>query len=320
MEYNTQFAKEVAEGLSSSPKKLSSKYFYDAAGDELFRQIMALPEYYLTRAEAEIFEKQAEEIVDSFGLCDENFFDLIELGAGDGAKTIVLLSALIGKKCKFTYIPLDISGNVLAILKTNIEKEMPSVNVQPVEGDYFESLKKMQTSRKPKIILFLGSSIGNMTDDIASSFIKSISDGMNVGDKFLLGVDLIKARDIVLPAYNDSSGVTKEFNLNLLRRINTELGGNFDIDSFTHQPEYTEEEGIARSFLQSKKDQTVTLSSGSQGYDFTEGEKIQTEISRKYNDEIIGKIIAGTGLKITGKFMDEKKYFADYLMQKTSEL
>lgn len=321
MEYNSLFSKEVHDGLSSSPKILSSKYFYDEAGDHLFRKIMALPEYYLTRSEAEIFDTQSENIIEKFGVCgNQDFFELIELGAGDGAKTIKLLSSLSKANCNFSYIPLDISGHVLNILKENILNELPSIVIQPVEGDYFESLQKLKGNSHPKIILFLGSSIGNMTDEIASAFITSICVGMNDGDKLLLGVDLIKSQEVVLPAYNDSSGITKEFNINLLRRINTELGGNFDTASFSHKPSYTEEEGIARSFLQSEKEQTVFISSTNSTYKFAEGEKIQTEISRKYDDGIINKIISGTCLKITNKFMDKKEYFADYLLQKKSHL
>ncbi len=312
----TQFAHDVHAGLTSIPKKLSSKYFYDAAGDELFRQIMGLPEYYLTRSEAEIFENQSEKIIQKLGVNTNIPFEVIELGAGDGAKTIQLLSAMNSTQYEFEYIPLDISGNVLQILKGKINQALPAVNVHPVEGDYFESLKKLKHDHHPKIILFLGSSIGNMSDEVAATFIKGLSERLNTGDKLLLGVDLIKPANIVLPAYNDSKGITREFNLNLLRRINRELGANFDVDQFSHHPEYTVEEGIAKSFLCSNKDQTVHVVANEASYSFTEGEKIHTEISRKYNDAIINKIIENTELEIIEKFMDEKEYFADYLMEK----
>lgn len=312
----TQFAQDVHDGLTSVPKKLSSKYFYDAAGDELFRKIMDLPEYYLTRSEAEIFKNQSEKIIQKLAVRTNILFEVIELGAGDGAKTIQLLSVLASAQFQFEYIPLDISGNVLKILKDKINRVLPSVNVHPVEGDYFQSLKDLKQNHHPKVILFLGSSIGNLTDAAAADFINSLCEGLNTGDKLLLGVDLIKPVEIILPAYNDRKGITKEFNLNLLRRINRELDGNFDIDSFSHHPEYTEEEGIAKSFLCSDKDQTVHIAANGASYSFTEGEKIHTEISRKYNDDIIEKIIENTGLEIVEKFMDEKEYFADYLMQK----
>ncbi len=312
----TQFAQDVHEGLTSVPKKLSSKYFYDAAGDELFRKIMNLPEYYLTRSEAEIFKNQSEKIIQKLDVKTNTPFEVIELGAGDGAKTIQLLSVMDSAQYQFEYIPLDISGNVLEILKEKINHVLPAVNVHPVQGDYFESLKKLKQNHHPKIILFLGSSIGNMSDNVAATFIKDLSERLNTGDKLLLGVDLIKPVEIILPAYNDKKGVTKEFNLNLLSRINRELDGNFDVDSFSHHAEYTEEEGIAKSFLCSSKDQMVHIAANGASYSFTEGEKIHTEISRKYNDAIVNKIIENTGLEIVEKFMDEKKYFADYLLEK----
>ncbi len=314
--YNTTFAKDVHEGLAAYPKRLSSKYFYDEIGDALFVKIMSLPEYYLTRSEMEIFQTQTENIIAAMDLQQDKYFELIELGAGDGLKTKVFLSTLVKNNYSFTYVPLDISGHALQQLKTSIENEIPGVRVEPVEGDYFTSLTKLKQTQNPKIVLFLGSSIGNMLDETATMFVNKLAEDLQPGDKLLLGVDLLKPKEIVLPAYNDAQGVTRDFNLNLLRRINEELGANFNLEAFEHIPYYTEEEGIAKSFLKSKKEQMVNIAATSSVYHFSKGESIHTEISRKYNDEIIGKITKKSRLVIDQKFTDSKNYFADYLLEK----
>ena len=315
--YNTSFAKDVHIGLSSHPKKLSSKYFYDERGDALFVEIMSLPEYYLTRSEMEIFQHQTDHIISSFGVEPGKHFDLVELGAGDGLKTKVLLAALVAKNYSFTYIPLDISGNALEKLTASVREAIPAVKVEPVEGDYFTSLKKLKETGNPKVVLFLGSSIGNMMDDVAAGFMYEFSKGLHAGDKLLLGVDLIKSADVVLPAYNDAQGVTRAFNLNLLHRINEELGANFNLSAFEHAPFYTEEEGIAKSYLKCTEEQLVNIAATAATYHFSKGEMIHTEISRKYNDAVITNITQDADLNITRKFTDSKNYFADYLLEKS---
>ena len=167
-----------------------------------------------------------------------------------------------------------------------------------------------------KVVLFLGSNIGNMDDDIASKFIYSLGTNLQAGDQILLGVDLIKSQDIVLPAYNDKQGITAKFNMNLLNRINNELGGNFNLNHFEHQPEYTEEEGIAISYIVSTINQTVSINATGKSYTFTKGEKIHTEISRKYNDQLIENIIKNTDFSLHEKVLDNKEYFADYILKR----
>ena len=254
-----QFIKDVDQGLSGEKKTLPSKYFYDKKGDQLFTQIMNLPEYYLTRAELEVFEEQTDKIISALGLHQYTNFELIELGAGDGTKTKRLLRALLKNNFKFGYLPVDISQNALDQLETSLLKELPELTVEKKQGDYFQILKTLKDTHHPKVILFLGSNLGNMTDDEASDFIYQLGTNLKVNDKLFLGVDLIKDENVVLPAYNDKSGITREFNLNLLHRINTELKGDFCLNSFDHTPEYTQEEGIARSFLTSTKEQDVQI-------------------------------------------------------------
>lgn len=307
----SQFEKDVHDGLKVSPKQLSSKYFYDEKGDNLFVKIMGMPEYYLTNCEFEIFSRQTEELIRSFGVNGEEF-ELVELGAGDGTKTIELLKGLSGKH-SYTYKPIDISQHALDGLKYKLAKVLPDLNVETLQGEYFKVLSGLKNG-KPKVVLFLGSNIGNMRDEAAHTFLTQLGSQLVKGDKLLLGVDLIKETSIVLPAYNDAQGFTREFNLNLLHRINRELNGNIDVSQFKHAPRYSEETGIAESYLESTCDQSIKI--GDQEYHFKEGEKIHMEISRKYNDEILNKILKDTGFRVLRKFTDSRNYFADYLLER----
>lgn len=316
LKINKAFKTDVALGLNSNPKKLPSKYFYDKIGDELFVKIMNMPEYYLTRAEHEIFKQQAPAIINSFGFNTNEFFELIELGAGDGTKTKELLKALNKENYQYEYIPIDISKNTLEKLKANLVKELPEVTVAPKHGTYFNVLSDLKETKHPKVVLFLGSNIGNLEDTKAKSFIAKLSEALQVNDCLLLGVDLMKDKEIILPAYNDAQGITSAFNLNLLHRINNELGGNFDVNAFEHKPEYDEKTGVAESYLVSAKSQTVTIQALNETYTFEAGERIHTEISRKYNDKVLDAILKESNLEIEHKFIDTKGYFADYILKK----
>ncbi|NOX48261.1 MAG: L-histidine N(alpha)-methyltransferase [Chlorobi bacterium] len=309
-----QFRKDVDKGLSAFPKSLPSKYFYDKRGDGLFVQIMHMPEYYVTRAEFDIFKNQTQDIIDALQLSPDTYFELIELGAGDALKTKVLLHLLDKGNYSFGYFPVDISHNALDKLEKTLKSELPNVLMKKMHGDYFQVLESLKNPHHLKVVLFLGSNIGNMTDEVASDFIYKLGSNLSANDKLFLGVDLIKPASVVLPAYNDSQGITSEFNLNLLKRINRELGGDFHTDKFLHQPEYIESEGVAKSFLVSATDQKVSIEKIGKTFYFKQGEKISTEISRKYNDEIIGDIIAKTDFKLIRKLTDSRKYFANYIL------
>ncbi|AEA45809.1 L-histidine N(alpha)-methyltransferase [Fluviicola taffensis] len=311
-----QFKQDVLTGLSQNPKQLPSKYFYDKRGDELFVQIMNMPEYYLTRAEMEIFQQQSYEIISSFNIQKGEEIEVVELGAGDGTKTIHLLFELIRFRVTFKYIPIDISSNALNGLEHRMKEEIPNLSINTLQGDYFQMLNDLKKSPNRKIILFLGSNIGNMSDEQAKSFIASLSQNLNPGDKLVLGVDLIKEKEIVLPAYNDAAGITRDFNLNLLERINRELKANFDLAHFVHDPEYTESEGIAKSFLKSTKRQVVKIESIEKSFVFEENERIHTEISRKYNDQILANIIGKSPLEVQDCFTDQKSLFGDYIINR----
>lgn len=311
-----QFKNDVDIGLSAAEKSLPSKYFYDEIGDALFVEIMHAPEYYLTRAELEIFQAKTLQLIDLLGLKPDTYFELVELGAGDGLKTKELLRMLDRKLFNFDYLPIDISQNALDQLERKIARELPSVSLKKMQGDYFEVIESLKSRKHPKVVLFLGSNLGNMSDEEATDFIFKLGENLNPEDRFLLGVDLIKDASIVLPAYDDKDGITAAFNINLLTRINKELGGNFDVDQFKHQPEYTEKEGIAKSFLMSLSNQEVRLDKIGKTFKFEAGEKITTEISRKYNDQIIKEIIQNSAFQLVDKITDSKNYFSNYILKR----
>lgn len=310
-----EFKRDVREGLTKKSKTLPSKYFYNKEGDRLFQQIMQLPEYYLTRAEDEIFTQKSEEIVSALNFEKGHHFELIELGAGDGSKTIKLLSALLNNGYDFTYVPIDISASVLEQLSEKLHQELPNLRVESRQGTYFGVLEQLNKPDVSKVILFLGSNIGNLLDDQAQDFIQKLGNNLSEGDQLLLGVDLIKPREIVLPAYNDPKGVTKAFNLNLLKRINNELAANFDIDGFDHSPRYDEETGVALSYIKSLRQQEVRIDEIDLVVSFAEGELIHTEISRKYNETILNGIMEGSGFELQKKFKDQNELFCDYLLK-----
>ena len=315
-EFKTQFAADIFHGLTTYPKTLSSKYFYDKRGDELFQQIMHLPEYYLTGKEFSILEENKEKIAQKFN--SDKGFDLIELGAGDGKKTKVLLRHFMQEKFSFRYFPVDISKNVLSQLTMSLEEELPGIKVEPQQGMYREVLDRLADYKeRKKIILFLGSNIGNLSQEEAVSFLKKISASMSSEDLFFMGADQKKHPQKVLDAYNDSAGVTAAFNKNILTRINRELDANFDPDSFLHWPVYDPESGVAKSYLVSKKEQTVQINSLNLEVVFAEWESIHTEISQKYDDTSVAWLAGESGLKMAGSFSDSEKYFKNYIFQKS---
>uniref|UniRef100_UPI002628B313 L-histidine N(alpha)-methyltransferase n=1 Tax=uncultured Mucilaginibacter sp. TaxID=797541 RepID=UPI002628B313 len=279
--FNQSFIKDVLAGLSASPKKLQSKYFYDAAGDKLFQEIMNCPEYYLTNCEMEIFSEQTAAIVQTL---TENFesFDLIELGAGDATKSVFLLQELLSKKVDFTYLPIDISTNVIEQLEQNLPQKLPGLQMHGLNGDYFDMLKEAsQLSSRAKVVLFMGSNIGNMPVKEAQQFCHALRHQLSPNDLLIIGFDLKKNPKTILAAYNDAAGITKNFNLNLLKRINRELEADFDLKQFEHYPTYDPVTGACKSYLVSLKKQQVKL--GEHLIGFEENELIDMEVSQKYH-------------------------------------
>lgn len=313
---NTDFATDVQEGLTSFPKYMSSKYIYDKKGDKLFQKIMELPEYYLTSCEFDILEKHKKLIADYFE--GENGFDFIELGAGDGKKTKILLKQLYDQAVDFDYLPIDISQHVLDELEKSLKNELPKVKVQTMQGTYFKTLEKLASyAKRKKVIVVLGSNIGNLRHEQAIDFLKNISSGMNAKDMLFMGFDQKKDPEAILKAYNDPTGVTAAFNKNLLVRINAELEGDFDLGQFLHWETYNPETGTAKSFLVSREEQEVRINALDLNVKFKKWETIHTEISQKYDDEIVDWLAQESGLKVIEYFSDEQQYYKNYIFQKS---
>lgn len=310
---NHTFAADVLEGLSSDPKRLSSRWFYDEIGDELFQQIMAMPEYYLTRAEYSILEKGAKELIQFL----PKEFHLVELGAGDGTKTKLLLNELFRSKHTFKYFPIDISENALIGLSASLKNEYPDLNAEGIQAEYFNALKsQILNNNTAKLILFLGSNVGNLNKEQSVAFFNELYDSINPGDFVFTGFDRVKDPNKILLAYNDKSGITAKFNLNLLNRINRELDANFDLNQFYHQPEYNAEMKAAVSFLVSKTDQTVYLKKLDKRVEFKSHERIHTEISRKFTLSDIQALADNSGFRIIKNYHSEEDEFTDSLWQK----
>ncbi|WP_417445093.1 L-histidine N(alpha)-methyltransferase [Joostella sp.] len=310
--FSNIFEKDVYKGLTAYPKNLSSKYFYDEKGDKIFQQIMNMPTYYLTNAEYEIIETYRKELANLFD--DENGFDIIELGAGDGKKTKVLLRYLEQNKYNFTYQPIDISKYALRDLKDSLESELPNLKVIPQEGMYFEILNRLSEYKKrKKIILVLGSNIGNLVHEKAIDFLQNIKSSMNEGDLLFMGFDQKKHPQKIINAYSDEEGVTEAFNKNLLTRINNELDADFNIDKFLHWETYDPETGTAKSFLVATEDQNVNIKKINLEVSFNAWETLHTEVSQKYDDQIVNWLATKANLKVISQFKDSKCLFKDYL-------
>lgn len=309
---NSVFAEEVKTGLSALPRHLSSKWFYDAAGDKLFQAIMAMPEYYLTDAEREIYQSCGPDLLKAIG---GRSFDLIELGAGDGSKTRFLIDAFISAGAKFTYRPVDISANAIETLTDRVKKTWPDLAYAPLNDDYFAALKRLGKPEGDavRLVLFPGANIGNFNQEEAADFLRHLREFLNPGDLLLTGFDLRKEPTTILAAYNDPAGHTAAFNLNLLRRINNELGGNFDLNAWKHWETYDPLSGAARSYLVSEGQQTVTISALAESYDFDAWEAISVEVSQKYGQKEIEALAASAGYIHLRHFTDGRVLFSDSL-------
>lgn len=292
------FAQDVLAGLTSTPKSLSSKYFYDDEGSRLFMEIMKLPEYYLTRAELEIFTGQTAGIFEAFSR-EATGFDLIELGAGDGTKTAVLIDYFLKQGFDFTYLPIDISQEALDTLSAKFTLEFPDLVIESKTGDYFQILESLKNgSGRRKILMFLGSNIGNFDRQQSLDFFKQLRGVMNGRDLLFTGFDLQKDPHVIVRAYDDAQGVTAAFNLNLLKRMNRELGADFNLDNFSHYAVYRPVDCAARSFLISREKQTVYIEALNRSFDFEQWEAVFMEISQKYSLTMIENLAAESGFRI----------------------
>lgn len=305
-----QFYRDIVAGLQSTPKHLSSKYFYDANGDKLFQELMNCDEYYPTKCELEIFTRQTAEICQAM-IGEGDAFDLIELGAGDAMKSSHLLKYLLDAGIDFTYLPIDISDNVISYLNITLPGKLPGLKMKGLNGEYFDMLKKAASlSKRRKVVMFLGSNIGNMPVTEAENFCRELRSHLSQDDMLLIGVDLKKDPKTILAAYNDKGGITRRFNLNLLERINRELNADFDLSKFEHYPVYDPETGSCKSYLISKEDQQVKINN-KESIHFAKDEYIYMEISQKYTVMQTNQMAKNTGFKAEKIFFDSKKWFID---------
>jgi L-histidine N-alpha-methyltransferase len=311
------FARDVQEGLSNHPKRLHPKYLYDKKGSVLFEEITKQPEYYPTRTEASILKDYAADIRGAF----EDDISLVELGSGSANKTTILLESILEEQDRLHYLPIDISPKMLSLTSERLESRFDGVSSIPIASEYGAGLHKAnriisQHDHVPdrKLVLFLGSSIGNLEPKDSISFLKMIRDRLQGGDGFLVGFDLQKDRNVLNAAYNDRAGVTARFNLNMLARVNRELDGEFELDQFFHHAFYNESEGRIEMHLVSEREQEVGIGKLTESFSFGKAETIHTENSYKHTLDMIDRRAQASGFETEGVFTDEKDWYALVLL------
>jgi L-histidine N-alpha-methyltransferase len=282
---------DVRQGLLHSPKQLSPKYFYDERGSELFEEITELPEYYLTRAERSLLGQCIAEIVRSVRPCS-----LVELGAGSATKTRIILDEMRVNGCAECYVPVDVSKDFLEATAIQLRADYPDVEIVPVASDITEPFAIPEIA-SPTLVAFLGSTIGNFPREQAVRLLSHIAGEMGSSDRFLLGADLIKDPGVIDRAYNDSRGITAAFNLNVLERLNRELGADFPVADFKHRAFYSREQHRVEMHLVAQRAHTVTVPQIGE-ISFEKGESIRTELSYKYDRLILEDILCASGLTI----------------------
>jgi len=299
-----QLAADVTSGLTSTPKALEPKYFYDARGSRLFDEITRLPEYYPTRAERSILEARAAEIARLTGART-----LVELGSGTSEKTRLLLAALRDGGSLQRFVPFDVDPAVLEQASVQVAGEFPGLDVAPVVGDFEQHLGELPGGTG-RLLAFLGSTIGNLEPGVRARFLADVRATLAEGDHFLLGTDLVKSQERLVAAYDDSRGVTAEFNKNVLAVLDRELGADFDPDAFEHVAVWDPEREWIEMRLRSLRDQAVHVADLDLTVRFAEGEEMRTEVSAKFTPERIRDELASAGLRLTHLWTDEAGDFA----------
>ena len=317
---NALAGQDVIEGLSSLPKSVPPKYFYDLKGSQLFDRICQLPEYYLTRTETAILERVGSAIAQATGPCE-----IVELGSGSATKTRLLLSAYESANYPLRYIPVDVSGSALTESSKQLLQEYPTLSVYGLVSTYEPALKALPDKQLPaRMVAFLGSTIGNLRPDECSDFLARISETLEPGDYFLLGLDLQKEISVLEAAYNDSQGVTAAFNLNMLGHLNQQFEGNFELNKFAHIAQYNKAENQIEMYLKSLEVQTVWLKALDLTVEFEKGngvdspskDRILSEISRKFSREEMTHQLKSHQLNVLESFTDEKQWFGLLLCQR----
>lgn len=309
-----QLALDVLMGFTSHPKYIPPIHFYDAKGSQIFQKIMSAKDYYLTECELEIIKTHGKSMISGF---DKNQkLQVIELGAGDGYKTKHLIEAVLDSNIDTTYYPIDISKQALEDLSERFSKFFPDLDIQCLQGEYFQSLKWLRAQPTcQRLVLFLGSNIGNFRRPQAEVFLKTLWNVLQDGNYVLIGADLKKDIDKMLWAYNDREGYTKDFNINLLSRINRELGANIDTSKFQHYGTYNVKLGAMESFLVSLEKQSVQVDALNRKFEFKAFEAIHVESSYKYLCSEMKEMANHAGFSLQNVYYDSKKYFADFFLK-----
>ena len=306
------FAEEIAFSLNEDSKFISPKFFYDKKGSNLFESICSVPEYYPTRTEISILKKLEHDLPPYL---NENV-RLVELGSGASVKTRLILDVFTKLQAKTEYFPIDIS-EILTESSEQLLKDYPTLNITGIIDTYEGGLEFLQNyDDKQNLIIFLGSSFGNFSPNDGEIFLKKIFSTMKKGDLFLIGLDLVKDKQILESAYDDPSGVTAKFNLNVLSRINDELDANFIINNFSHYSIYNENDQRIEMNLKSLIPQSVIIKKSNLSLNLDEGELIHTEYSHKYNPSQIKTLLCDIGFEIKNMWLDDKKYFSLTLVSK----
>jgi L-histidine N-alpha-methyltransferase len=308
---STPIAMEVMQGLTERPKTLSPWLFYDHAGSRLFEEITELPEYYVTRTERQILAQHADEIIAA--AAGGGYLSVIELGAGTATKTGLLLRAAIARQGSVTYSPIDVSASALEEARVRLKAELPRVKVEPIIADYTEGMRQNRADAvagaEKRLVLYIGSSIGNFSPVDAVDVLRGVRAQLLPGDSLLLGTDMVKDTAMLLAAYDDAAGVTAKFNLNVLTRINRELGANFNPSLFRHQARWNEQHARVEMHLKSLVAQRVTVSALDMELRFLMGETIHTENSYKFTDQRVLALLTRAGFKVKQQWSDENKWF-----------
>jgi len=303
------YSLEVLEGLTASPKHLPAKLFYDAVGSQLFEQITELPEYYLTRTERSILERYAADILQQAG----SPLTLVELGAGTATKTCVLIEELLQRQSRTLFYPIDVSSSALDEAVRNMSQQFPSLRVNPIVADYTGGVPALSRISGRKLVLYIGSSIGNFEPPQAIRVLRRIRQTLRSGDALLLGADFAKSSKILVPAYDDAQGVTAAFNKNILARLNRELDADFDVDAFQHVALWNRRASRMEIYLESLADQSVFVPAIDLDIKFKAGERMHTENSYKYTEEMIESILREGGFNLEHTWCDRKKWFGVHL-------
>jgi len=306
---NINNEEKIISLLKNKKKSLPTQYLYDDLGSKLFEEICETEEYYLTRTEKQILELNASDIVNEVLPAE-----IFEFGSGSSKKTKTLIAKVLKRNKKVTYFSFDISIKALKMSYNELNKISKNLHVQLIKGDFNNDIKRIKKSKKNRLYLFLGSTLGNFNNKIAINFLDNIANLMNKEDSFLLGVDKVKDEKIINSAYNDSKGITKKFNKNILRVINKEYKLNFNENNFLHNAKFNSEKSQIEMYLESTVDHSVKLPND-ENLNIEKGEKILTEISRKFSEKTLRELFSRANLEIKNSFTDNKKYFSLYLLK-----